>query len=522
MIYRFGKREIDCTGYRLYSVENGLKEAIPIEPQVFDLLRYLVENRDRLITRDELFENLWVGKVISDTTLSGHIKFARKAIGDDGQKQNLIKTVRGRGYQFVGSVLVEDKNISSPAPHLTQQQDISQIDSIVRSKRGPLVAVLPFLNRSSDPEQQYFSEGMSEDITTELSRFSDIQVLARNSAFKYSANSSNTQQYDEPSLDYLVEGSVRRTGDKIRINAQLNDADNNQQLWAEKFDCKLDQVFDVQDKIIESIVSTISGQLKKVEMVRASARATSNLQAYDHLLRGLAFHKNGYTSYENYSKASKEFAKAIELDPHFARARAWKICSKANMWDLRTKEMINEVLEEAKFALSLDASESETHRILGALYMYAREFELSRYHYSEARKLSPNDAHIAVQMGRFLAYTDRLEEALELILHAKLLNPFHPGWYWQELGVVYYSMNEFEEAIKALQKNWGMGAYDLALLAICHVALGEMSQAREYCRKALEKEPRASVTIYTQFENYQDPEKCQLLHDRMIAAGFPE
>lgn len=512
MIYRFSSFSLDTANYCLF--EGNIQLAI--EPQVFDLLHYLVVNNSKVISRNELLDNVWAGRVVSDTTLSGHIKSVRKVLGDNGQNQTMIKTVHGRGYQFIESVTFDDNQATGGRSEL---RSTGSVDSDVN---GPLVAVLPFLNRSNDTEQEYFAEGVSEDIITELARFSDIQVVSRHSSFQLDSQAPKLDSFfEQQKVRYWVEGSVRKSGKSVRVNVQLVDASNRNTLWAEKYDKSLDDIFSIQDQIIETIVSTLSGQIQKVEMARANSRATKHLGAYDHLLRGLAWHKNGYASQQSFDKASEEFSKAIALDPNFARARAWLICSSANMWELMTEERVRSALAEAKHALSLDSSESEIHRILGAVYLWGRDFELGNYHYQEARRLSPNDAHLAVKMGRFLAFTNRLEEALKLVRHAMLLNPLHPGWYWQELGVVYYSMDEYAKAITIFQRNWELGAYDLAFIAACHVANGNIEQANTVCCQALEKEPNASVKLFTQFENYQDESKSQQLVERMLAAGFP-
>lgn len=511
MRYKFSDFELDTNNFVL----SKLGEPIAIEPQVYELLSYLIANSQRLVTRGELFEQVWPGKIISDTTLSGHIKHVRKALGDSGQHQFFIKTIHGRGYQFSGAVNViqYDKTVSEKTIETPENNQLC---------KGPLVTVMPFLNMSSDPEQRFFAEGMSEDIITELSRFSGIQVLARHSAFQFKDSLGATEYFREKRyMNYLVEGKVRRSNDRVRINIQLIDTSTNHTIWAEKYDRAADQVFKMQDEIVETIVSTLSGQIQKVEMARASCRKTANLRAYDHLLLGLSAHKNGYTSKDNFSIASQEFSKAIELDPDFARARAWLICSTSNMWELMTEKRIEQALIDAKYALSLDGAESEIHRILAAIYLWTRNYKLSGYHYNEARRLSPNDANIAVKMARYLAFTDQLDEALLLVRHAMFLNPLHPGWYFQELGVVYYSMDKFDSAIVAFERNWELGPYDLAFIAACQVANNQLTEAKANCARALALEPNSSVKVFTQFETFQDLNKSQLLSERMLKAGFP-
>ncbi len=511
MLYKFADFELDTKNCLLLK----LNEPIAIEPQVFDLLSYFLANSQRLLTRDELFEQVWPGKVICDTTLSGHIKYARKALGDSGKNQLFIKTIHGRGYQFTAQVTVTDND-----QPLLKKTSIPTVSSLF--SKGPLVTVLPFSNLSSDPEQQFFADGMCEDIITELSRFSDIHVLASHSAFQLKDTSSATKYLSEKrTMNYLVEGKVRRLNDRVRVSVQLIDGTTNQTIWAEKYDRLIEQVFQIQDEIVEIIVSTLSGQIQKVEMARAKSRSTTNLCAYDHLLRGLAAHKNGFTSKNNFNIASKEFSKAIELDPNFARARAWLICSASNMWELMTKKRIEQALIDAKYALSLDDSESEIHRILAAIYLWTRNYKLSGYHYREARRLSPNDANIAVKMARFFAFIDQLDDALLLVRHAMFLNPLHPSWYFRELGVVYYSMEKFDSAIIAFERNWDLSAYDLAFIAACQVANNQLEEAEVNCKRALALEPNSSVQLFTQFETYQDIKKSQLLSERMVKAGFP-
>ncbi len=513
MIYRFSEFELDTQNYQLIKAGNE----VAVEPQVFDLLKYLIANRSRLVSRAEIFDEIWSGRVVSDTSLSNHIKSARKAIGDSGRIQSCIKTVHGRGYQFIAST-------NEVINHGNDLASFSIDDSIGKSENmGPLVAVLPFQNLSSDTQQQYFAEGMSEDITTELSRFTDIQVIARHTAFQYNSASFDIHKVaEELSVDYLVEGSVRRAQDSVRVNAQLIDANTGNHIWAEKFDRPLKQVFRIQDEITETIVSTVCGQIRNIETNRANSRGTDNLRAYDHLLRGLAYHKNGYASYDNSVKAYEEFKRAVELDPQFARARAWIVCAQAGLWEPKSEQNIEKALDAARFALTLDEKESETHRILGSLYLYARKFQLSGYHYNEARRLSPNDAHIAVKTGRYYAYIDEFDKALKTVERAMRLNPLHPGWYWMELGIVYYSMGEYEKAITTHYKNSELDAYELALIATSYVALDNLESARKAVHKALELEPNASAKLYTKFETYRDKAKHQLLQERMITAGLPE
>jgi TolB-like protein len=513
VIYRFNDYELDTQRYQLCRLGN----LVSIEPQVFDLLHYLLANRGKLVSRDELFDSIWSGRVVSDTSLSNHIKSARKAIGDNGRDQNSIKTIHGRGYQFVAET----------SEQLNHGNDLSTFSTATRSSKnenlGPFVAVLPFQNLSSDTDQNYFAEGMSEDITTELSRFTDIQVIARHTAFQYNSAALDIKKIgEELEIEYLIEGSVRRTEDSVRVNIQLIETANEKHVWAEKFDRPIDDIFKIQDEITETVVSTVTGQIRRIETERSHSRGTDNLRAYDHLLRGLSYHKNGNVSYEDEVKATRELEQAIALDPKFARPRAWIICTKSGMWwEDRTDEMIHALIEDGKYALTLDELESETHRILGSLYLYLRNYQLAGHHFKHAQHLSPNDAHVTVKLGRYYAYTDQLDKALQTVQRAMRLNPMHPGWYWQELGIVNYSMGDYQKAIENFYKNPDIGSYDLAWIGASQAAQGNTSLARQAARKAIEMEPKASVYKFTKFDTYQDISRHDLLCDRMISAGIP-
>jgi TolB-like protein/Tfp pilus assembly protein PilF len=511
MVYQFGEFEIDPRNYQLRRNDS----AIDIEPKVFDLLSYLVENRDRLVTRDELFENLWSGLVVSDTSLSNQIKEARKAVGDDGQKQHTIKTVHGRGYQFVASV------VETPGQSTKSSPRIKETSLETRSK-GPIVAVLPFQNLSSDQEQDYFCEGMAEDITTELSRFSDIQVIARHSAFQFvSASYDIADLTRKLGANYVVEGSVRSAGSQIRVNAQLIDTANQNHIWAERYDFQLEDIFKVQDDIIETVVSTMTGRILKIEIDRARSRSTESLSAYEHLLRGLSYHKTSWPTRDDYVNANKEFAKAIELDPNLARAHAWQVCSLSAVRGGYSKEILVEYIEHLKYALSLDAKESEIHRVLGTCYFSQGEFALGQHHIDLARRLNPNDSHIIAKSSLYSIFLGEIDKAKTLIDKAMQLNPLHPGWYWTYLGMIYYFREDYQTAIESMRKNTEPSGYDLTWLAVCYSVSGDARQAKKTVEQALELDKDASIAKYTQWDTFRDPAAHESIRKAMAATGLP-
>ena len=250
--------------------------AVAVEPQVFDLLLHLVQNRDRVVSKDDLIASVWRGRIVSDSTLASRINAARRAIGDNGDEQRLIRTVARRGIRFVGSV---DARADAAA---------ARVAPMVRAER-PAIAVLPFTNANGEPEQDYFADGIAEDIITELSRLRWFLVIARNSSFTYKGKPVPMKQIgEELGVGYLVEGSVRKSGERVRITAQLNEVATGKQLWAERYDRQLSDVFAIQDEITEAVVAAIEPQVYANESFRAQRKAPENLDAWDLVMRALS------------------------------------------------------------------------------------------------------------------------------------------------------------------------------------------------------------------------------------------
>src|SRR5258708_24632718 len=245
-------------------------EPIAVEPQVFDLLVYLVQNRDRVVSKDDLIASVWGGRIVSESTLTSRINAARKAVGASGRDKKLIRTVPRKGLRFVGDVRTQPAG-AEPADTLNSPLDEAHdpARTVLPLPDRPAIAVLPFNNMSGDPEQEYFSDGISEDIITGLSKLRWFFVIARNSSFIYKGKAVNMKQVaEELGVGYVAEGSVRKSGGRVRITAQLNDVTTGSHVWAERYDRDLADVFAVQDEITESIVATIEAQLYAAENFR--------------------------------------------------------------------------------------------------------------------------------------------------------------------------------------------------------------------------------------------------------------
>jgi TolB-like protein len=316
MTLSFGDYEIDIERREL----RRAKTPIHVEPQVFDLLVYLVQNRDHVVSKDDLIASVWGGRIVSDSTLTSRINAARTAVGDSGENQKLIRTIARKGLRFVGAVRTQP-NGDDPA-HATGRSP----DKIHEQSRPalplpdrPAIAVLPFINMSGDPEQEYFSDGISEDIITALSKLRWFFVIARNSSFIYKGKTVHMKQVaDELGVGYVVEGSVRKGGDRVRITVQLNDVVTGSHIWAERYDRSLADVFTVQDEITEAIVAAIEPQIYAAENFRAQRKPPDSLDAWDLVMRALS-HYWRVTRQDNVV-AQALLEKAISIDPNYGQA----------------------------------------------------------------------------------------------------------------------------------------------------------------------------------------------------------
>src|SRR5207237_4848771 len=283
-----------------------------MQPQVFDLLVHLLKYRDRVVSRDDLIALVWGGRIVSDSTLDSRINAARNAIGDNGKEQRLIRTIPRKGIRFVGAV---------NGPCDAQAASQAEPRSGLALPNRPAIAVLPFDNMSGEAEQEYFSDGISEDIITALSKLRWFFVIARNSSFTYKGKSVHLKEIaEELGVDYVIEGSVRKEGQRVRITAQLNDVTTGSHLWAERYDRDLADVFAVQDEITEAIVATIEPQLYAAENFRAQRKAPESLDAWDLVMRALS-HYWRVTREDNLA-AQRLLDQAIAIDPNYAQALA--------------------------------------------------------------------------------------------------------------------------------------------------------------------------------------------------------
>ncbi len=388
----------------------------------------------------------------------------------------------------------------------------------------PSVAVLPFVNMSGDPEQEFFADGLTEDIITELSRFRDLLVISRNSTFVYKGKPVNIQEVASAlKVQYVVEGSVRKAGNRVRITVQLIDAEIDRHIWAERFDRQLEDIFAIQDEVASSIVSTLPGRLEAVAQERAIRKPTDNMAAYECVLAAKVLHHRA--TIEDNRQAQAMVNRAIALDPIYAHAYAWRACITGQCWvrnwcDDRDAAW-NSLVADLDIALSLDDRDSDVHRVLAAVNINRGNLEAAAYHHERALALNPNYDLLVVQQGELLTWLGRPEEGIEWIRKAMRLNPHHPERFWNHLGRAYFVARGYREAIDAFRHISKPDHTHLAFLAASHAQLGEMETAKGYAREVLAMDPLFTVETYLSTLHYKLPDDAEHHREALLAVGLP-
>jgi TolB-like protein len=396
---------------------------VALEPQVFDVLVFLVRNRDRVVSKDDLIEAVWAGRIVSDSTVTSRINAARKAVGDDGDRQRLIRTVARKGFRFIGEARADEPG--EPAP---RGDGHGVPRPILPLPDRPAIAVLPFTNMSGDAEQEYFSDGMSEDIITALSKLRWFFVIARNSSFVYKGKSVHLKQIAaELGVGYVVEGSVRKSGERLRVTVQLNDVATGSHLWAEHYDRELADVFAVQDNITEAIVAAIEPQLYAAENFRAQRKPPDSMDAWDLVMRALSHYWR--VTRQDHVVVQALLEKAISIDPNYGQALGVLAASyvfTAHMGWMEMPAAMPTAERAALAAIRADGEDPWAHHALGYVYLLARRFDDSLAEFELALRLNPNFSLAQGFYGLALSYCGRWADASIATRRALRLSPRDP------------------------------------------------------------------------------------------------
>ena len=503
-------------------------ERISVEPQVFDLLVYLVENRDRVVSKDDLFESVWKGRIVSESTLTTRINAARRALGDSGEAQRLIRTVQRKGFRFVGEIQAAAPPVAETTPRVASADPLAPALPL---PNRPSIAVLPFANMSDGQEQEYFADGIAEDIITALSRFKSLFVIARNSSFTYKGRTVDIKQVGrELGVRYVLEGSVRRSGGRVRITGQLIDSETGAHLWADRFDGSLEDVFDLQDRVTASVVGAIAPKIDQAERERARRKPVESLDAYDCFLRGMAsLNEHGKEACE---EALRLFYRAIELDPGFAtpygmatrcysnrKSMSWIVDPAGESAEIRRlADRVSVVGRDDALALSWAGF---------SLVWICREYDSGAALVDRALAINENLAVGWINRGFVSIYVGQHEAAVGQLLRAVRLSPMDPEFHRPATALAFAHLLQGRHdeaslwAARAVshRSDWMSGWWASAL---ANAFAGDIDKARKSVARIRQLNPKLHIAGFHDVIPFRRPQDTARVMEGFRLAGLPE
>jgi TolB-like protein/Tfp pilus assembly protein PilF len=513
VVYQFGDCSLDTEGLEL--TRRG--DLVALEPQVFRLIVCLIENRGRVVSKDELIDMVWDGRIVSDGALTTRINSARNAVGDDGKIQGVIKTFPRRGFRFVADVVEAGPVASAPAAEPLPLPD------------KPSIAVLAFENLSGDPEQEYFADGLAEDIITGLSKFHWFFVIARNSSFTYKGSAVDVKQVaEELGVQYVMEGSVRKAGSRVRITAQLIDAPTGRHIWAERYDRDLEDIFAVQDEITQAIVGEVAPSFISAEAKRVERKEPESFDAWDYCMRG-----NWYLLHrgkDDIAEARRLFEAALEQDPNSTMALNGLAVTLGWMinfgWADDPGEARTTALAAARRAVELDDNDAEAHIALGLINFYMDQIDAAVAAGRRALELNPNLAAAEAWLGMFQSWAGDYGEAIEHAEKAQRLSPrdsFSIGNFARTTAE--YGAGHYEQAVE-----WAKKMIEITpdfpaawfYLAISLGNLDRLEEARAAGDQILRMMPQMNLGMLRAALPSGRPEEIERRIDGLRKAGVPE
>lgn len=506
MNYRFGPYQIDTARLELTLSD----KVVPVQPQVFALLVFLIENRDRVVSKDEIIENVWQGRIVGDGTLNARINAIRRALGDDGQTQSMIRTMPRQGFRFVGE-------LADPGPKSDDRHD-----SDGQRQKDASIAVLPFVNISGDQEQVYFADGLTEDLITDLSKINELFVIARNSSFSYRNSPKNVSEIGrELGVANVLEGSVRKAGNRIRINAQLVDTKTGGHVWAERYDGDVQDIFDVQDEITAKIISALHISLTGATR---GDRSTHSVEAYELSLQGRA--KFFMFSPETNAECIQLLDQAIAIDPNFANAWAEQVFPYQSGWSFAWKDYddgLKIAEEKAKRAVELGPDSSLAHSRLGWVQTFLREPEHSIQSFERALELDANNADTHTWFCEALNYAGQPERALEVGEKSLRFDPVAPPNCLHHIAHAHFLMGELEKAADYDQRAIRMApSFPPAriVMAAILVESGRTEEAKEQIADLISIDPGYNFKRYDDRYPYYSNEHRARMRTALQRAGL--
>ncbi len=501
---------------------------VDLSARSFDILAVLLNRPDEVISKSELFDAVWPGLVVEENTLQVHVSALRKSLSS-----GMITTIHGRGYKYAGPRPTDAKADGPDGPIVHD----GLAGKVTSTDYKPVIAVLPFTNLSGDVEQDYFSDGITEDIIIELSRYRPLNVVSRHSSSRFKGAAVDIKEVGRRlGAQYLVEGSIRKVDGSIRVTAQLLEAATANHVWAERYDQELGNVFSMQDELVRRLVSTIAGHVEKHTYGRAQTKVTENLDAYDCWLR--ANHGFDLWTRDGNMSCKRLLEEAIKRDPLFARAHAsLAFCNiRAAIMSPGSPEipwLDAAAVQSAELAVRLDPSEARAHNALGWSQMYFREFERARSEFKISASLNPNDGSACIDRAFAWSLLGEQSIADETANIAAALNPLGGEWFFSMQATVHFTAGRYEAAeeyFALIPRNLSdMQAWRAANLTY----LGRQQQASEAMLQALESlrlqwcgpvpmQTEDFVAWFRHNNMFQRNADWEHLFDGMLKAGLPQ
>jgi adenylate cyclase len=490
----------------------------------------VIENHQRVVTRDDLIAHVWDGRIVSESALARCINGARSAIGDSGEAQRLVKTLPRKGLRFVG--VVREEQASSGLAGAPAVEAEKPAPALALPDR-PSIAVLPFDNVSGDREQDYFCDGITDDIITELSRFSDLFVIARNSSFQYKGKAVDVRLVSrELGVRYVLQGSIRRGGDRVRISVQLADAVTGAHRWAERYDRQIEDVFAVQDEIARTIAALLAAHVNKAEIERTLNKPPETWQAYDYYLRAAEKHASYWSAFNasDLYEVRRLLEQSVAIDPNYARAYARLSWTHLTAYvnpldsDYLNPAALDRAYLLARKAVQLDPNLPQARAHLAQALVRRREHDAAVAEFERTMALNPNFTDW--RFAEVLAHAGHPARAIEAVEQHIRLDPFYvplaPLW----LGAAHYMLEQYPQALPPLRECVSRapnlrGGHER--LAATYAQLGNLDKARAEAAEVLRIDPKWTIeSRAAQLYSYKRPEDAEHYFDGLRKAGLPE
>jgi len=529
---RSAAREFQVAGWTVSPTTNRMSlggETVKLEPKVMEVLVFLADRQGQTVTRDELVGAVWGGTVVSDDAVTNAIIKLRRAFGEEARSSAIIETIPKRGYRLVAGVKLPAEGETARGPETLPADPVA--DSSQHRTTRPTIAVLAFRNLSDDAAQEYFSDGIAEDITTALSNTGWYDVTVRHSAFSYKGKAIDVRQVGrELGVQYILEGSVRRVGDKLRVTADLIETASGRHIWGNRYDGTLADVFDFQDQITQTIVGTVEGMFQRAEGERVSQKRPESMEAYEHLLRGLAY-MNRLTP-EDTQTALQYFHGAIEKDPGYGRAYAyafWCYRRKVQLCGMvLSKEEQAEAIRLMNAGLKADRDDPVVLWQAATLKLYfERDFDGALALLERSLSIDPNSPRAWNSSAMIHGFMGESETARKHAEHAIRISPRNPTHWVSYTQIAASDLQEgryqdaAESAKRTLQLNNFMIQAHL-ILAASYAHLDRPNEATAAVKQALKLNPALTISRLPEFFPIAKYKNLNGYLDGLKKAGLPE